>query len=104
MKTSITSRRFVSAGFTDTYGCDCFIQESSSVLPRLWLGTCANPMHLDRKMVEALIPLLSYFVNHGQLPPPRKAKTPAKKKATILNATPNISLGRFAKPKRGGIH
>lgn len=83
MKTKINSRHFVTAGFTDTYGCDCFIQESSSVLPRLWLGTRANPMHIDRKTAEALIPLLSYFVNHGQLPPPRKTK-----KAKVPNVQP----------------
>ena len=82
MKTSLTSRSFVTAGFIDTYGCDCFIQESSCVLPRLWLGTRSNPMHIDRKTAKALIPLLSYFVNHGQLPPPRKTKT---KKAKVPN-------------------
>lgn len=33
-----TDRGFGRAEFTDVYGNECSIQESSSVLPRLWLG------------------------------------------------------------------
>ena len=89
MKTSVTSRRFVTAGFTDTYGCDCFIQESSCVVPRLWLGTRSNPMHLDQQTAKAILPLLSHFAAHGNLPPPRKVKTAAKKKASASHGKRN---------------
>ena len=71
MKITLTSRGFRIASFKDANGEDCSIQESSSVLPRLWLGVQCNRMHLNRKNAENLIPLLSYFVNHGMLPPPR---------------------------------
>ena len=74
MKITLTSRGFRIASFKDANGEDCSIQESSSVLPRLWLGVQGNRMHLNRKHAEKLIPLLSYFVNHGMLPNPRTKK------------------------------
>lgn len=34
----VTQRGFARADFVDTYGNRCSIQESSSAMPRLWLG------------------------------------------------------------------
>jgi len=78
MKITYTPRGFRIAKFKDANNESCSIQESSSVLPRLWLGAQQNRMHLDRRQAGALIPLLSYFVNHGMLPEPRKTKKATK--------------------------
>ncbi len=80
MKITYTPRGFRIAEFKDANGNACSIQESSCVLPRLWIGIQENRMHLDRRQAEALIPFLSYFVNHGTLPPPRSKKGTSKSK------------------------
>ena len=68
MKIKCTDRGFRYATFKDCYGELCSIQESCSVLPSLWLGTDENRMHLSQKMVKDLLPLLTYFAEHGVLP------------------------------------
>lgn len=72
MRIDHTSRGFVRGDFTDRYGEECSIQESSAVVPCIWLGTNDNRMHLTQTMVSNLLPLLQHFVKHGTLPEPRK--------------------------------
>lgn len=80
MKYSYTARGFRFATFKDRYGEECSIQESSSVTPSIWLGVDNNRMHLSRKMVNDLIPLLIHFADHGVLPEWRKPKLVSAKK------------------------
>ncbi|MBO7688800.1 MAG: hypothetical protein J6V72_20640 [Kiritimatiellae bacterium] len=68
MKINYTARGFRFATFEDCYGEPCSIQESCTVLPRLWLGTDETRMHLSQKMVKDLLPLLTHFAEHGVLP------------------------------------
>ena len=88
MKTKKTSDRgFYGGKFTDSYGCECHLTESSAVAPHLWLGMAKNSdgekvgtydptsgqvignyMHLSQKQIAELIPLLQHFVKHGTLP------------------------------------
>ena len=68
MKIKYTGRGFRFATFKDRYGESCSIQESSSVVPSLWLGADENRMHLSQKMVKDLLPLLTHFAEHGVLP------------------------------------
>ena len=87
----VTSRGFKLFQFYDGYGVGCSLQKSSSVEPCIWLGCDdANPrylipykgwhpvnmpegyvadtrMHLSRKDVLRLIPLLIKFVVTGEL-------------------------------------
>ena len=72
MKLEYTPRAFRLALFKDRCGVVCSIQESSSVVPSLWLGVDSNRMHLSQEMVKALLPLLTHFTEHGVLPEPRK--------------------------------
>lgn len=67
MKTKYIGRGFYFATFKDRYGESCSIQESSSVVPSIWLGVDGNRMHLSRKMVKDLLPLLTRFAEHGVL-------------------------------------
>jgi len=65
----------------------CSLQESSAVSPHIWLGmdkwsdgqpvglwddeagiTISSRMHLNVQQVQALLPQLKYFVQHGNLP------------------------------------
>lgn len=82
-----TGRGFARAEFKDVYNWSCSIQESSSVVPRLWLGCDATPegerldpidpvsghhiggrMHLSRQAAWVLGTMLLYFHDHGELP------------------------------------
>jgi len=89
-------RGFVLGEFVDRYGVPCSIQESSlATEAAIWLGSddavplqCVygkgwqpvpnmpdeyivhTRMHLTVEQVKALLPLLHYFVDTGQLPPP----------------------------------
>ena len=78
---SKTNRGFVVGKFSDAYGANCSIQESSSVEPRIWLGSdddqqrhhvtgelLSTRMHLSREQVTELLPLMQYFVANGHLP------------------------------------
>lgn len=86
MKTSNTKRGFAIIEFEDFYKQICSIQKSSLVIPCIWLGVdntgpqlednngqknsaVGARMHLEKKQVEALIPILQYFVEHEDLPP-----------------------------------
>lgn len=72
MKIDYTNRGFVRGDFTDRCGEECSIQESSAMVPCIWLGTSDNRMHLTQTMVSNLLPLLQHFVKHGTLPKLRK--------------------------------
>lgn len=89
---SKTDRGFDLYEFTDAYGIKCSLQKSSSALEdRIWIG-CNDPdprhcvpgegwksvelpsgtvsntrMHLSRKQVKDLLPLLQKFVDTGEL-------------------------------------
>lgn len=75
----VTQRGFVRGDFTDLYGSQCSIQESSlASQAALWLGvhapsaaykeTESSRMHISQEMATALIPLLRHFVDNGTLP------------------------------------
>lgn len=69
LKIRPTQRRFRYAMFTDLYGKECSIQESSlAEVQALWLGSEKGRAHIDQEMAMALIPLLQHFVKHGELP------------------------------------
>jgi len=75
-----TQRGFVRADFVDANGCKASIQESSSASePKLWLGLnegthhmgeCLGRMHLTMEHTRALLPLLAWFAETGDLPNP----------------------------------
>lgn len=70
-----TQRSFARADFTDEYGAACSIQDSSRATEEcIWLGIDSvngeiARMHLTIEMVEALLPLLRNFVQHGTIAP-----------------------------------
>jgi hypothetical protein len=89
-----TNRGFRLKHFMDSNGVDCSIQESSAIGGFLWLGvhdvqhkyfpgdctgwhdvalpdgvSCFSRMHLNRKQVRALLPLLERFAKNGSLEP-----------------------------------
>lgn len=85
-------RGFKSGKFTDRYGNQCSLQESSLATEScIWLGCddadpkimvpekgwqkvvipgmlCSTRMHLTQAMVAALLPALQHFVETGELP------------------------------------
>ena len=83
-----TARGFQRGDFADLYGHECSIQESSLATDSaIWLGcnegnhywdgkdnpqsgrlTCCARMHLNVEQVKELLPLLLFFVDHGELP------------------------------------
>lgn len=77
MRLKKTERGFLRADFKDFNGRDASIQESSLAgIDALWLGSnegehhrgyCLARMHLTRKQVKQLIPLLQKFVETGKL-------------------------------------
>lgn len=77
LKLKPTQRGFAIAEFKDRYGVDCSIQESSLATERaIWLGVdkgthvdgqCLARMHLTRKHVQQLLPLLKRFAKTGRL-------------------------------------
>lgn len=78
MKITTTSRGFRRAEFSDKYGDECSIQESSLATEHaIWLGcnegrhvegVCLARMHLTQELASQLLPLLQYFVDSGELP------------------------------------
>ena len=88
IKLDTTPRGFTVGTFKDLYGWGCSIQESSLAADNaIWLGCSTDQhgeglgpidkltghhigvrMHLNQEMVSALLPLLHYFEEHGQLP------------------------------------
>lgn len=86
MKLKRTDRGFDHAAFVDRYGANCSIQKSSIATEDcIWLGIDDPPkfhlgewlsgrMHLTRKHVKALLPLLQLFVETGELRPVKKGK------------------------------
>lgn len=77
LKIKTNERGFKYAEFTDLYGSQCSIQESSLATEvTLWLGVDipfhvtlpneATRMHLTQKMARDLIPLLELFVEKGE--------------------------------------
>ena len=68
MKIDLTTRGFIIVEFKDFYNFDCSIQESSLATEDcIWLGVNEKRMHLNREMVQALLPLLFKFVETGGL-------------------------------------
>jgi hypothetical protein len=77
LKIDSTERGFARAEFKDRKGEECSIQKSSVATEDcLWLGQntgthhmgeCMSRMHLTRKQVAALLPLLQCFVETGEL-------------------------------------
>lgn len=84
-----TQRGFLRAEFLDLYGNKASMQKSSLATDdAIWLGSeqathsimgkivdlekegydCSARMHLSRKQVAELIPILQYFVDNGNLP------------------------------------
>jgi len=77
-----TDRGFRRMEFQDGYGKDCILQKSSAAMKDyIWLGMIGEPeidhvtgkpvsqtMHLDRRAVKKLLPLLSHFAETGELP------------------------------------
>jgi hypothetical protein len=77
-----TDRGFRRLEFTDGYGAPCILQKSSAAMKDfIWLGMLAWPamdkvtggqpsatMHLDRKAVKKLLPILQHFADTGELP------------------------------------
>jgi len=75
-----TGRGFRRSDFSDLYGAQASIQESSLATEHaLWLGLnegvhhhvtgdCMARMHLSRELAAALLPLLQHFVDTGELP------------------------------------
>lgn len=89
LKFKNTPRGFLRAEFLDLYGMKSSIQKSSLATDdAIWLGSeeathsvmgkivdlkqegydCSARMHLNRKQVKELIPVLEYFVRTGDLP------------------------------------
>lgn len=80
MRTTKTARNFGLIEFKDYYEQECSIQKSSlATLDALWIGvdnTGRNldsknvnaRMHLSRKQVKAMLPVLQHFADTGELP------------------------------------
>jgi hypothetical protein len=67
MKIERTSHGFAIVKFTDRYGVDCSLQKSSLAFEdAIWLGT-SERMHLTQDMVRDLLPLLTRFVETGDI-------------------------------------
>lgn len=73
-----TVRGFGYFEFDDEYGAKCSLQESSLASDgHIWFGVDEEPetikgdykrMHLSRKQIKELLPILNYFSLHGRLP------------------------------------
>lgn len=82
-----TGRGFVYGEFKDRYGAVCSIQKSSLATEDcIWLGVTFNlsgkvvdagRMHLTQAAAAALIPLLTHFVETGELPSPAPTRRPS---------------------------
>ena len=104
MRMTKTERGFRITKFKDKYGGVCSIQESSLATDAcIWFGvsdpevkvlipgtgwtnvplpegtSIHSRMHLDRKMVKNLLPLLRYFVRTGYLPKRASVKKGVRK-------------------------
>lgn len=75
MKILPTARGFKYGRFTDKYGSECSIQDSSIASePCIWLGVdksfegneCTR-MHLTQDHVKELLPLLKAFLKNGSI-------------------------------------
>lgn len=79
MRIEKSGRGFKYVSFTDLYGSECSLQESSLATDRaIWLGVdrpspsyrmdkTAVRMHLNQEQVKDLLPLLQKFVKTGRL-------------------------------------
>lgn len=76
MKKSKTQRGFVTYDFLDEYNQKCSLTKSSlAEKDCIWLGVDQNlkqqevieHMHLNRKQVKALLPILTKFVKTGEV-------------------------------------
>ncbi len=64
-----TARGFILMTFEDAYRVQCSLQESSSVMPHVWLGPDDAParMHINPKMAWTLGIQLIKFAIRGHL-------------------------------------
>lgn len=75
MEFDVTGRGFRIVIFSDRYGNECSIQESSLATEAcIWLGCDDHRMHLTQGMAAQLIPHLQHFVATGELPAPAQAE------------------------------
>lgn len=66
-----TDRGFGLIEFRDRYDGLVSIQMSSLATEAcVWLGSLPNRAHLTQDMARKLVPILTYFAEHGELPPP----------------------------------
>jgi hypothetical protein len=92
----VTQRGFAYVNFKDFYGEPCSIQKSSLAdVPALWLGIDHYRMHLSQEQVAELLPLLTHFVETGELPRVEGAaleeNTPSENEPAELNVDELVS-------------
>ena len=66
-KLGLTLRDFYVIRFYDSNGQKCRLQESSSVEPKIWLGTQEASAHLTQEQVRDLLPCLRAFAEDGDM-------------------------------------
>ena len=66
-----TERGFSLVEFTDRYGVECSLQDSSlATEAAIWLGFGPERMHLTEGHVRALMPYLNNFLEYGTIKEP----------------------------------
>jgi len=63
----VTNRGLKLGKFKDDDNADFSIQESSSVMPHIWLGPIGAKMYLNQQQAQDLISVLQKFVTTGEL-------------------------------------
>lgn len=80
LEQTTSERGFIFWTFTDLYGSECSLSESSLAtdeaihfgVDKAFNGKESYRMHLSRKQVKQLLPILKYFAKTGELPGERK--------------------------------
>lgn len=68
MEKKTTARGFAYYNFIDRNGHHCKLQKSSVASEdAIWLGTEGEEMHLNKEHIVMLLPVLSKFVETGEL-------------------------------------
>lgn len=62
-----TQRGFTRIDFKDLYNQECSIQESSNIIPSIWIGVGTDRMILDRKMARRIGNRLVWFGYGGKI-------------------------------------
>lgn len=71
-----TERGFNKIEFFDSYGCPCSLQESSNMIPHIWLGVENTRMHLSKKQVKSLRKILKTWLQTGDFTKPKELPMP----------------------------